>query len=55
MFYQIFLPPNMKRRAMITYTHGIFKPHKLPNNDLRLDLKKLEIIRKVSKLPRMIA
>ena len=53
MFYQIFLSPQVKRRAIITYKHGIYKlPHELPN-DLRL--KKIGNIRKVSKLHRVIA
>ena len=53
MFYQIFLSPQVKRWAIITYKHGIYElPHKLPN-DLRL--RKLGNIRKLSKLHRMIA
>ena len=36
MFYQIFLLPQVKRSAIITYEHGIYKlPHELLN-DLRL-------------------
>ena len=36
MFYQIFLSPQMKRYAVITYKHEIYDlPHELPN-DLRL-------------------
>ena len=36
MFYQIFLSPQMKRCAIITYKHGIYElPHELPK-DLRL-------------------
>ena len=36
MFYQIFLSPQVKRWAIITYKHGIYQlPHELPN-DLRL-------------------
>ena len=36
MFYQIFLSPQVKRCAIITYKHGIYElPHELPN-DLRL-------------------
>ena len=56
MFYQIFLSPQVKRWAIITYKHGIYElPHELPN-DLRLkDLRKLGNIRKVSKSHRMIA
>ena len=50
MFYQIFLPPQVKRLAIITYKSGL--PHKLPN-DFRL--RKLGNIRKVPKPRRMIA
>ena len=36
MFYQIFLSPQVKRCAIITYKHGIYDlSHELPNN-LRL-------------------
>ena len=36
MFHQIFLSPQVKRCAIITYKHGIYElPHELPN-DLRL-------------------
>ena len=50
MFYQIFLSPQMKRCAIITYKHGIYElPHELPN-DLRLRI--LGNIRKVSKPPK---
>ena len=36
MFYQIFLSPEVKRWAIITYEHGIYElPHGFPNN-LRL-------------------
>ena len=36
MFYQIFLSPQVKRWAIITYKHGIYElPHELPN-ELRL-------------------
>ena len=36
MFYQIFLSPQVKRWAIVTYKHGIYElPHELPN-DLRL-------------------
>ena len=53
MFYQIFISPQVKRCAIITYKHGIYElPHELPN-DLRL--RKLGNIRKVSKLHRIIA
>ena len=38
MFYQIFLSPQVKRWAIITYKHGIYElPHELPN-DLRLKI-----------------
>ena len=33
MFYQIFLSSQVKRYAIITYKHGIYKmPHELPND-----------------------
>ena len=49
MFYQIFLSPQVKRCAIITYEYGIYK---LPNELLNdLGLGKLENIRKVSKTP----
>ena len=52
MFYQIFLSPQVKRCAIITYEHGIYElPHELPN-DLRR--RKLGNIREVYKLYRMI-
>ena len=36
MFYQIFLSPQVKRWAIITDKHGIYKlPYELPNEDLR--------------------
>ena len=36
MFYQIFFTPEVKRWAIITYKHGIYKlSNELPN-DLRL-------------------
>ena len=36
MFYQIFLSPQVKRWAIITYKYGIYElPHGLPN-DLKL-------------------
>ena len=38
MFYQIFLPPQVKRWPIITYKHGIYVlPQELPNN-LRLKI-----------------
>ena len=56
MIYQIFVSPQVKQCAIITYKHGIYElPHKLLN-DLGLKyLRKLRNIRKVSKLHRMIA
>ena len=58
MFYQIYLSPQVKRWAIISYKHGIYElSHELPN-DLRLrklrDLRKLGNIRKVPKLHRII-
>ena len=36
MFYQIFISPQVKRSAIISYKQGIYElPHQLPN-DLRL-------------------
>ena len=36
MFYQILFSPQVKRRAVITYKHGIYEfAHELPN-ELRL-------------------
>ena len=36
MFYQIFLSPQVKQCAIITYKHGTYElPHELPN-DLQL-------------------
>ena len=53
MSYQIFLSPQVKREAIITYKHGIYEnPHELPN-DLRN--RKFENTKQVSKLDRMIA
>ena len=38
MFYQIFLSPQVKRWAIITYEHGMYElNHELPN-DLRLKI-----------------
>ena len=59
MFYQIYLSPQVKRWAIISYKHGIYElSHELPKN-LRLrklrDLRKLGNIRKVPKLHRIIA
>ena len=53
MFYQIFLSPQKKQCAIITYRQGTYElPHELPN-DLRSDLRKLGNVRKVSKCHRM--
>ena len=53
MFYQIFLSPQAKRWAIISYKHGIYDlPNELPND---LILRKLGNIRRMSKLHRMIA
>ena len=33
MFCQIFIPPKVKRCAIITYEHGIYElPHEWPND-----------------------
>ena len=56
MFYQIFLSPQVKRLAIITYKHGIYElPHELLNNLRLKDPRKLRNMRKVSKLHRMTA
>ena len=53
MFYQIFLSPQVKRSAIITYKHGIYElPHELLH-DLRF--RTLGDIRKLSKPHRIIA
>ena len=36
MFYQIFLSPQVKRSAILTYKHGIYKLSRELSNDLRL-------------------
>ena len=42
MFYQIFLSPQVKRCAIITYKHGVYElPYKLPND---LTLKTYELM-----------
>ena len=47
MLCQMFLSPQVKRCAIITYKHGVYElPHALPNG---LGLRKLKNIRKVSK------
>ena len=51
MICQMFLSPQVKRCAIITYKHGVYELlHALPNG---LRLRKLENIRKVSKLHRI--
>ena len=41
MFYQIFLSPQVKRRAIITYKHSIHElPHEL-SNDLKLRILRM--------------
>ena len=53
MSYQIFLSPQVKRCAIITYKHGIYT---LPHERLKTeDLGKSEKIKKLSKPYRMIA
>ena len=53
MFEEIFLSPQVKRCAIVTYKHGIYElPQELPN-DLRLRI--VGIITKVSKPHGMIA
>ena len=56
MFYQIFLSPKVKRSAIVTYKHGIYKlSHELLNN-LRLRILGIwEISGKCLKLHKMIA
>ena len=56
MFYRILFSPQVKRCAMITFQHGIYElSYELPNDLRLLDLRKLENIRKMSKLQTMIA
>ena len=41
MFYEIFLSPQVKRSAIITYKHGIYKlAHVLPNGLILENLEK---------------
>ena len=50
--HQIYFSPQVKRRGIVTYKHGIYElSHELPTQDLR----KLGNIRKVSKSHRMLA
>ena len=38
MLYQVFLSPQVKRRAIASNKHGIYElPHELPN-DLRIEI-----------------
>ena len=53
LFYQIFLSQQVKRCAIITYKHGIYKLPQELLNDLRL--RNLGNIRKLTILHRMIA
>ena len=46
MFYQIFFPPQMKRCAIITYKHGMYRLLNDWPNDLRMDLRKIGNISK---------
>ena len=44
MFYQIFLSPQVKRWAIITYKHSIYDlPHELPNDLIFRTLENQEI------------
>ena len=55
MFYQILLSSEVKRSMIIINKYGIYElPHELPNNLRLKDLRKLENIRKVSKLHKFI-
>ena len=52
MFYQTFLSPQVKRCAIISYKHGMYKlPQELPKN---LRLRKLGNIRRVPKPHKII-
>ena len=46
MFYQIFLSPQVKQWAIITYKHGIYElPHELPDNlSIQISEKCLKLI-----------
>ena len=55
MFYQIFLSPQVKRYAIITYKHGIYEFPKRVAERHKIYDSKLGNIRKVSKPHRMIA
>ena len=49
MFYQFFFSPKVKRWAITTYKHAIYKlPHELPNDLSLKDLRKLGNIGKLS-------
>ena len=45
MFYEIFVSPQVKRRVILTYKHGIY----VLSHQILKDLSKLGAIRKVSK------
>ena len=53
MFYLVFISPQAKRCAIITYRHGIYELSNEWLNDLIL--RKLENMRNVADLDRMIA
>ena len=55
MFYQIFLSPQVKRCAIITYKHGMYRLSQVAERLKTEDLRKSRNIRKVSKPHRMIA
>ena len=48
MFYRIFLSPQVKRCAIITYKHAIYKMRHELLNDLRQVPRKLGNIRRLS-------
>ena len=51
MLYQIFLSPQVKRCAIITYKHSIYElPHELPN-DIRVSMPGNEEILGKSEYP----
>ena len=56
MFHQIFFSPQVKQSLIISNKHGIYELSRELPNDLRLkDLRKLENIRKILKLYKIIA
>ena len=55
MFELMFLSPQVKRSVIISNIHGIYElPHTL-RKDLRLELRKLGNIMKISKIQRTVA